>query len=95
MPAVAAPSAPTVADGGDSPYGSLWASLTEAERAVLSACLDGGDVAAICRALGCLADSVVSAVNEKAVDLTDDIVIESDGTGYRVIEDYKEIFENE
>lgn len=90
MPAVAAPSAPTVADGGDSPYGSLWASLTEAERAVLSACLDGGDVAAICRALGCLADSVVSAVNEKAVDLTDDIVIESDGTGYRVIEDYKE-----
>ncbi|MBQ9121803.1 MAG: TerB N-terminal domain-containing protein [Clostridia bacterium] len=74
----------------DSPYAVLYASLSDTERRVLEACLDGADVNAVCRTEGVLTDSAVSAINEKAADLTGDIVIEADGGGYRVIEDYKE-----
>ena len=56
----------------------------------MNACLDGKDVSALCRTLGLLADSVVSDINEKAADHTGDIVIETDGIGYRIVEDYKE-----
>lgn len=90
-PAISIPAStmPAPADGA-SPYGILYSALTEAERQILNACLDGKDVSALCRTLGLLADSVVSDINEKAADHTGDIVIETDGIGYRIVEDYKE-----
>ncbi|MBO5110965.1 MAG: TerB N-terminal domain-containing protein [Clostridia bacterium] len=81
---------PAEVSENESPYAQLFAALTDGERQVLVACLDGADVNATCRRMGLLADSVVSCINEKAADWTGDIVMEADGIGYRVIEDYKE-----
>ena len=35
-----------------------------------------------------LCDAVADAINEKAVDLTGDVILEDNGFGYEIIEDY-------
>lgn len=51
----------------------------EAERAFVREC-------------GRMPDSIVDAINEIAADVLGDILIEDDGDGYRILEDYKNYF---
>lgn len=90
VPQAAPAAAQAVPVAEDDPYRCLLDALTDGERRVLLGCLDGSSVADICRREGLLADAVVAAINEKAADLTGDIIIEPDGASYSVVEDYRE-----
>lgn len=74
----------------NNPYSELILALGDTERRVLWACLDGEDIQPLCRAAGMLADAVVSTINERASDLTGDILIEAAEGGYHIMEDYTE-----
>ena len=57
------------------------------------AALAAGDDAAqakICRQMGKMPDAAVDEINEISVEIFGDVIIEDDGTGYRIIEDYQE-----
>ncbi len=47
---------------------------------------------AFCKQLGILPEAVADVINEKAVDIFEDILIEETDGGYIVIEDYKSMF---
>lgn len=49
----------------------------------------------ICREKHFLPDAVADEINEKAVDVFGDIVLEETAGGYRIIEDYIELFDKE
>ncbi|MBQ2826373.1 MAG: hypothetical protein IJF13_04040, partial [Clostridia bacterium] len=67
-----------------SPYSALWAALTEGERKFIISLQRGA------RSSGIEADATADSINEKAAELTSDILLEDNGDGYAVIEDYTE-----
>jgi len=50
---------------------------------------------AFCREKGMFPESAFDFINEKAVDILGDILLEETDGGYEIIEDYKEMFETE
>ena len=63
--------------------------------AAFSAALDAGELEFLLRAYrgesqpkDILCDAVADAINEKAVDITGDVILEDNGFGYEIIEDY-------
>ncbi|MBO5219790.1 MAG: hypothetical protein J6C52_10185, partial [Clostridia bacterium] len=80
---------PVLADGGE--FADLISSLDETARTALRS-LSGGDSAGIAKAAasaGMLADALADKINETAFDLIGDSIVESDGTGYKIISDYE------
>ena len=67
-----------------SPYSALWAALSEGERKFIISLQRGA------RPSGIEADATADSINEKAAELTSDILLEDNGDGYAVIEDYTE-----
>jgi hypothetical protein len=54
--------------------------------------IDQGDVKqqqSICRSMGKMMDAVVEEINTLASDVMGDILIEDEGNGYALIEDYR------
>ena len=45
----------------------------------------------ICTSLGVLSEALVDEINEIAADILGDILIEDDGDGFRIIDEYKEL----
>ncbi|MBR5453847.1 MAG: TerB N-terminal domain-containing protein [Clostridia bacterium] len=83
--AVPAKEADPVQSGEElSPYKALWDALTEGEKKFIIS-LQGGK-----RPSGIEADATADSINEKAAELTSDILLEDSGDGYAVIEDYTE-----
>lgn len=79
----------TSADGGE--FADLVAALDDTARDALRRLADG-DSAGIAKAAasaGILADALADKINETAFDLIGDSVVESDGTGYKIISDYE------
>ena len=56
---------------------------------------DAGKQAAVANALGIMADALADEINDIAAEIIGDIVLEDQGGYYAIIEDYREIFENE
>lgn len=50
--------------------------------------LEGGDLDGWCRERGLLPDSIAGEINEAAVEAFGDVLLENDGSGWRVIDDY-------
>ena len=51
---------------------------------------DAGAQMAFCRSMGKMIDAVADEINGIAADVFGDVILEEDGSGYAVIEDYKE-----
>jgi len=64
-------------------YGALIASLDSGEGKFLLRAYRGES-----QPKELLCDAVADAINEKAVDLTGDVILEDNGCGYEIIEDY-------
>ena len=80
---------PVLADGGE--FADLAAALDETAHTALRSLADG-DSAGIAKAAasaGMLADALADKINETAFDLIGDSIVESDGTGYKIISDYE------
>ena len=78
-----------LADGGE--FADLAAALDETAHTALRSLADG-DSAGIAKAAasaGMLADALADKINETAFDLIGDSIVESDGTGYKIISDYE------
>ncbi|MBR4881175.1 MAG: TerB N-terminal domain-containing protein [Clostridia bacterium] len=56
--------------------------------AVVRHMLEGGELEVWCRERGLLPDTVAGEVNEKAVDFMGDVLLENDGSGWHIIDDY-------
>ena len=69
---------------------SLSAVLGESLYTLLRTAADGGSFAAACRNAGVFADDAARRINEFAMDIIGDVVLESDGTDYVFVEDYRE-----
>ena len=61
-------------------------------KAALRAALDG-EFGAYCRSVGALDGDVADKVNTRMLDVLGDVALESDGAGYKLIEDYREDIE--
>jgi hypothetical protein len=78
-------------ENGENPTNDLAAALGEKYKFLIAVLNE--DVSAqrqISIALGILAEALVDEINEIAVDLLGDILIEDDGEGFKIIDEYKE-----
>lgn len=64
--------------------------LGEQLYSLLRAAADGSSFADACRLAELFADDVARRINELAVDLVGDVLLEPDGTDYAFVEDYRE-----
>ena len=74
----------------DKDGGGIFSRLDEYAAGYLRALLDGGTGSArqFCRENALYEDEIASRINETASEIIGDIILEQDGDGYRVIEDY-------
>ena len=79
--------ASAVPDGDDALKDALADYLSFIRAA--AAC-DAGAQMAFCRAAGKMLDAVADEINGIAADVFGDVILEEDGNGYAIIEDYKE-----
>ena len=49
----------------------------------------------IAKEIGTLPDALADTVNELAAEILGDIILEDNGDFYEIIEDYRELFEND
>ncbi len=67
------------------------AALTDDEKTYLRLRMDAvDDVQSFLRACGKMEDEIVAAINEKSLLCIGDVILESDGLGYCIVEDYME-----
>lgn len=72
---------------------SLAALLEKTDKRLLDAltcAVNGGSFASFCREAGMFADDVASRINDAAMDIIGDVVLEGSGTDYTFIEDYRD-----
>ncbi len=85
-----------VCESADSPARELENSLGERYDFLVAALeSDAGKQAALANKLGVMADALADEINDIAAEIIGDIILEDQGGYYTVIEDYREIFENE
>lgn len=90
-----APSAPTAVPGRPEKEQAAASLFTSEEQAFLRLLLKGGDWQACLRSFHTPLGVMVDGVNSKAMDWLGDVLIEDDGEGPKLIEDYLEDVENE
>lgn len=74
---------PAESSGEMSGYAAFSAALDDGEREFLLRAYRGES-----QPKDILCDAVADAINEKAVDITGDVILEDNGCGYEIIEDY-------
>jgi hypothetical protein len=90
------PAEKEICENADSPLEELKRLLGEKYNFVVAALeSDGKKQSEIADKLSIMADALADEINDLAAEIIGDIILEDQGGYYTVIEDYREIFENE